>query len=183
MRKMDEVTPSKDGSVVRAGSGNRWGNVYEKLAPYNLTVIGGRMGGVGVGGYTIGGGLAYFSGTYGLACDNVKNFEVVLSDGSIRDISHESDRDLYWALRGGSNNFAIVTRYDLDAYPIKDFWAGMLNFNTSHVDRLVESYYYFGLATQQDYRAVTWFSMPYIPALKQTIVSKLQCDRIHVNVG
>lgn len=174
MRKMNMVEPSDDLAIVRAGAGNLWGNVYQKLAPYNLTVIGGRMGGVGLGGYTVGGGLAYFSGTYGLACDNVKNFEVVLADGTIRNVNTQSEPDLYWALRGGSNNFAVVTRYDLDAIPIQDFWAGGLNFNVSEVDRLVESYYYFGLATQQDYKATTWLAMPYVPALKQNIISKLK---------
>lgn len=131
------------------------------------------MGGVGVGGYTVGGGLAYFSGIYGLACDNVKNYEVVLADGMISEINQESNPDLYWALRGGGNNFAVVTRYDLDAYPIQDFYAGSLVFNTSEIDSLVESYYHFGLATQDNYRATSWFAMPYVPALNQTIISKL----------
>lgn len=31
---------------------------------------------------------------------------------------------MYWALRGGGNNFGIVTRFDLGTLPQGDFWAG-----------------------------------------------------------
>lgn len=49
----------------------------------------------------------------------------MLADGSIREVSYTSQySDLYWALRGGGNNFGIVTRLDLATYPQGDLWAG-----------------------------------------------------------
>ena len=50
--------------------------MYTALDPYNVTVVGGRVMDVGVGGLILGGGLSYLSDLYGLACDNVQSFEV-----------------------------------------------------------------------------------------------------------
>ena len=50
--------------------------MYTTLDPYNVTVVGGRVMDVGVGGLTLGSGLSYLSDLYGLACDNVVTYEV-----------------------------------------------------------------------------------------------------------
>ncbi|RYP77476.1 hypothetical protein DL769_003386 [Monosporascus sp. CRB-8-3] len=74
-----EYDAEKDQVVV--GTGLRWQNVYEYLDQYEVTVVGGRVLDVGVGGLILGSGLSYLSESYGMACDNVVNFEVVLADG------------------------------------------------------------------------------------------------------
>ncbi|KAL8695601.1 MAG: hypothetical protein Q9224_003312, partial [Gallowayella concinna] len=51
--------------------------------------------------------------------------KVVLADGKIRDINQQSNPDLYFALRGGGNNFGIVTRFDLETFPQRRMWGGM----------------------------------------------------------
>ena len=57
--------------------------------------------------------------------DNLHTDQVVFADGTIRDVNYKSSySDLYWALRGGGNNFGIVTRLDLAAYPLTNLWAG-----------------------------------------------------------
>lgn len=45
------------------------------------------------------------------------NFEVVLADGTVANANRTSHPDLWWALRGGGNQFAIVTRVTLQAHP------------------------------------------------------------------
>ncbi len=69
--------------------------------------------------------MSFFSGQHGFACDNVENYEVVLADGKIKDINQKSNPDLYFALRGGGNNFGIVTRFDLDTYEQGLLWGGI----------------------------------------------------------
>lgn len=49
---------------------------------------------------------------------------MVFADGSIQDVSYSIYPDLYFALRGGGNNFGIVTRFDLMTFPQGDLWAG-----------------------------------------------------------
>jgi FAD/FMN-containing dehydrogenase len=54
--------------------------------------------------------------------DQVINYEVVLADGSIVQANKETNKDLFIALRGGGNNFGLVTRFDLQGYPDKKVW-------------------------------------------------------------
>ena len=49
-----------DGGVARLGAGAVWSDVYRELVPRNLTVMGGRVTGIGVGGF-ITGGLSFSS--------------------------------------------------------------------------------------------------------------------------
>jgi FAD/FMN-containing dehydrogenase len=67
---------SADRKQVAVGTGLRWGDIYLKLDAVGLAVIGGRNGDIGAGGLTLGGGISFFSGMYGWACDNVNNYEV-----------------------------------------------------------------------------------------------------------
>lgn len=89
---------------------NNRGDVYGILDPFNLTAVGGRILGIGVGGSILGSGLSYLTDQYGLACDNVVNFEVVLADGSLVNANNTTNTDLFWALKGGINNFGKKRR-------------------------------------------------------------------------
>ena len=64
------------GEIIRVGAGLRWGEVYAQLEPKNLTVVGGRLTDVGVGGLILGCGISFYTGLHGFACDNVRSFEV-----------------------------------------------------------------------------------------------------------
>jgi hypothetical protein len=72
---------------------------------------------IGVAGLTLGGGLSYYSAQYGLACDNVDEFEVVLANGTITVANRTQNPELWWSLRGGGNQFAIVTKFKTQAHP------------------------------------------------------------------
>lgn len=73
---LNQVQVSSDKKQASIGAGNVWYDVYTKLQPMGLTVIGGRVSAIGLGGLTLGGGMSFFSARYGWACDNVNNFEV-----------------------------------------------------------------------------------------------------------
>lgn len=73
---MTSFAISADRKQVSVGTGLRWGQIYSQLDEVSLTVIGGRNSDIGAGGLTLGGGISYFSGLYGWACDNVNNYEV-----------------------------------------------------------------------------------------------------------
>ena len=74
--KLNEVELDANKSIARVGPGNVWLDVYNALEPHNVTAIGGRVSAIGVGGLTLGGGISFFSGRHGWACDNVANYEV-----------------------------------------------------------------------------------------------------------
>ncbi|KAI0205335.1 hypothetical protein F4808DRAFT_473377 [Astrocystis sublimbata] len=124
-----EVLPSEreEQKEVSLGPGCRWGNVYSSLAERGLAVAGGREAYVGVAGLILGGGMTFYGGRYGLACDNLCEVEIVLADGQIVHARQEGEHaDLFRALKGGSNNFGIVTNFKMRAFPLHPVWSGFL---------------------------------------------------------
>lgn len=126
LKALNSITVSKDKKTVAIGPGNTWNAVYSALTPQNLAVIGGRVAPIGVGGLTTGGGISFFSSLYGWACDNVASYDVVLASGIQVTASPSSNSDLYWALRGGGNNFGIVVNFNYEAIslPGGQLWGG-----------------------------------------------------------
>ncbi|KAL4995572.1 hypothetical protein BDV10DRAFT_202865 [Aspergillus recurvatus] len=124
----DEAT-----STASIMGGTKWGDVYKALQPLGVAVPGGRADTVGVGGLLIGGGLSYFANQYGLACDNVLSFEVVLSNGTIISANHITNTDLFRALKGGGNNFGIVTRVVIRAFKQGHLWGGLIGHSASEI--------------------------------------------------
>ncbi|KAK2757544.1 hypothetical protein FQN54_004513 [Arachnomyces sp. PD_36] len=129
------ISLSEDGETAEVGPGARWQEASEALDSSNKCVVGGRIGNVGVGGYTLGGGLSFLTAQHGFASDNVVNYEAVLADGSIVNANETSNTDLYWALRGGGSIFAVVTMFTLKTHDIGDIWGGQMVFT---VDKLTE---------------------------------------------
>lgn len=73
---INQTVVSEDKTQVSIGIGAKWGGVYQITDAAGVAVVGGRSADVGVGGLTLGGGIAFWSGKYGWACDNVNNYEV-----------------------------------------------------------------------------------------------------------
>jgi FAD/FMN-containing dehydrogenase len=82
------------------------------------------------------GGISYFSPRYGFTCNVVENFQVVLANGEIVDANSSSHRSLFKALRGGSNNFGVVTAITLRTFPQGKFWGGQTFHHISTRQRL-----------------------------------------------
>ncbi|TLS24718.1 hypothetical protein PpBr36_08166 [Pyricularia pennisetigena] len=134
-----EVTYNAEDNTVTVGPGNRWDDVMKALDGKNITVVGGRVGNVGVGGYLLGGGLGFLSAQYGWAANSIVEAEVVLANGTIVTASETANPQLLMALRGGGNNFGIVTKFVLRAYPIGRVWGGNMVFGASKTDLILEA--------------------------------------------
>ncbi|PWY90671.1 FAD-binding domain-containing protein [Aspergillus heteromorphus CBS 117.55] len=128
---MNSTTYHEDKGIASILPGARWESVYTALDPYGVTVPGGRSGKVGVGGFLLGGGNSFYTARVGFACDNVENFEIVLASGSIINANRTSHPDLHKALKGGSNNFGVVTRFDLKTLPLDLLWGGLVVYDNS----------------------------------------------------
>jgi FAD/FMN-containing dehydrogenase len=76
LSQMNTVTLSDGGDYASIGPGGRWGDVYDTLDQYQTSVVGSQLPTVGVAGLVLGGGYFHTSNEFGLAADNVKNFEV-----------------------------------------------------------------------------------------------------------
>jgi FAD/FMN-containing dehydrogenase len=184
LMKLNQVTVSEDKTQTSIGPGNTWFDVYTKLEVMGFSVIGGRVSGIGVGGLTLGGGISFFSGRYGWACDNVNTYEVVFSDGSIHEVTYATYPDLYFALRGGGNNFGIVTRFDLVTFEQGDLWAGTETFiyNNETAAALNEAFYYIDINAPSDPYAQVILAYAYVQSINTYIIaSDLQYGKPVVN--
>ncbi|PYI24536.1 cytochrome P450 [Aspergillus violaceofuscus CBS 115571] len=139
LTRLNTLELTTNHEVVQMGPGLRWIDVYPWMADYNLTTAGGRFGPVGVGGLLLGGGISYYGSKVGWSANNVINFEVVLADSRIVHANATSHPELYWALKGGSQNFGIVTRYDMKTFSIQDVWGGTLAYPATSLDAYIHA--------------------------------------------
>jgi FAD/FMN-containing dehydrogenase len=59
MSRFNDVAYNAESSSVTVGAGLVWDDVYSVLEPYKVNVVGGRVTGVGVAGFTLGGGTPF----------------------------------------------------------------------------------------------------------------------------
>jgi hypothetical protein len=97
-----------DATTVKVQPACTLSQLYYVILPKSRIIPAGSCGTVGIGGLTLGGGYGFFSRTYGLTCDSLK--EVTMVDGYGKIHSSKNDDELLWACRGGANgNFGVVT--------------------------------------------------------------------------
>ena len=91
------------------------GRLYGIIAAMNSSFIygAGTCPTVGLTGHILCGGYGYFGRKLGFASDQVVMMEVMLPSGKVIEASSVAQPDLFWALRGGCNTFAIITSITL----------------------------------------------------------------------
>ncbi|POS70093.1 FAD binding domain-containing protein [Diaporthe helianthi] len=90
---------SPDHKSIAVSPRQTWDQVTEQLDPYNLSTLGARVAAL-------------------------ESFQVVLANGDIVDANADKHQDLWKALRGGGNNFGVVTSITLKTFPQGPFWGG-----------------------------------------------------------
>jgi FAD/FMN-containing dehydrogenase len=126
LSRMKTIDVDPVGQTVRAGPGLTWGELNDELQKHELAATGGFVSTTGVSGLTLGGGLGWLVRKHGLALDNLLSAEVVLADGRRVTASEGENDDLFWAIRGGSGNFGIVTRFEFRVHPTGTVFAGIV---------------------------------------------------------
>ncbi|MFE9662799.1 FAD-binding protein [Streptomyces sp. NPDC005955] len=130
--RMTEVTVDPETRRARIDAGARWHHVVERAEPYGLAPPSGSAGHVGVVGYTLAGGMGLLAREFGYAADHVRALDVVTADGELREVTAASEPDLFWALRGGRDNFGIVTSLEIDLQSVSRVYGGGLFFDSEH---------------------------------------------------
>jgi len=131
-RALDAVEVDPVRRTARVGAGATWGAVQAAAAPHGLTTLLGSAPGVGAVGYTLGGGLGWFGRVHGLAADHVRSFDVVDAGGEQRTVDAASDPELFWALRGGGGDLAVVTSMEIGLVEVRAFSGGRLVWPAEH---------------------------------------------------
>ncbi|GAA0230729.1 FAD-binding oxidoreductase [Cryptosporangium japonicum] len=130
--RLDTVDIDPVARRARIGAGVASGRLQAAAAPHGLTGLPGSSPIVSVAGAALGGGLSWFARAHGWVADAVVGFDVVDADGLQRRVSADDDPELFWALRGGGGDFAVVTGLELTLYPAPTVYGGRVRWSGEH---------------------------------------------------
>lgn len=85
---------------------------------------------------------------------NIASFEVVTASEIILNASPTSYSDLYWALRGGGNNFGVITKFNMETVPQGLMWGGTRVHVTPDYPKLIDAFATMVESASQDPKAV-----------------------------
>ncbi len=123
---MKGIQVDPKGRTVRAQGGVTWGEFNRETQVHGLATTGGIISTTGIAGLTLGGGLGWLMGKYGMAVDNLLSAELVLANGDVLRASEDENADLFWGLRGGGGNFGVVSSFEYQLHPVGPVVSGVI---------------------------------------------------------
>jgi FAD/FMN-containing dehydrogenase len=139
MSAMRGVFVDPNARRAHAQAGCLLGDVDAETQVHGLAAPLGFISATGIAGLTLGGGFGYLSRRFGWTSDNVVSMNVVTADARVVHASESENADLFWALRGGSGNFGVVTSFEYALHPIgPQVVAGGIAWHAQHADELLE---------------------------------------------
>jgi FAD/FMN-containing dehydrogenase len=138
LSRMNGVVVDSANRSARIAGGARASDVVAMTDPLRVAAVAGSFGGVGMAGFTLGGGYGALIGRFGLALDNLLAAEVVLADGRMVVGNADSEEELFWALRGGGGNFGVVTAMQHRLHYLPGVRSGMLIYPFSEAKTVLE---------------------------------------------
>jgi FAD/FMN-containing dehydrogenase len=135
-----DVAVDPEGRTARVQAGARWTDVVAAATGHGLACLHGSSAGVGVAGYTLGGGLGWLTRSHGFASTFVRSLDVVTADGEERRVDAEHEPDLFWALRGGGSSGVVVAALEFELVPLAEAFAGVLMWPLERAPEVVEAY-------------------------------------------
>ncbi len=149
--KRIQVDPVKCIASVQAGV--TLGECVRETQPFKLGIPVGTASETGLAGLTLGGGTGWLMGKYGLTIDSLLSVEIVTADGRVLKASADEHPDLFWAVRGGSGNFGIVTSFEFRLHPVGTLLAGLVTYPVSRAREVLRFYREFTPTTPDELTA------------------------------
>ncbi|MEM7009769.1 MAG: FAD-binding oxidoreductase, partial [Thermodesulfobacteriota bacterium] len=118
LRKMNDVVVDAQNFTAHVGGGALLGDMDRATQQYGLSAPAGIVSDTGVAGLTLGAGFGWIRSKYGLSIDNLLSVDIVTADGQLVHASESENEDLFWAVRGGSGNFGVVTTFKFRLHPV-----------------------------------------------------------------
>ena len=129
------TSPRYTGPAMRLGAGVQGMEAMAAAHGHGMVLVTGNCPSVGItGGYTQGGGHGQLVSRFGLAADQVLEWEVLTAAGKVVVASPSRNSDLYWALcGGGGGTYAIVLSMTVKVHPELRTSAATLSFTSAGV--------------------------------------------------
>jgi len=138
--RLDRVAVDLGARAATIGAGAPWRAVLSRLVGTGLTAITGAAPGVGVVGFTLGGGIGPLSRTLGFAADRVRRFRVVTGEGLVVEADGERNPDLFRALKGGKIGLGVVVETTIDLIDLPTVYAGGLFWAEEHIEAVLRAW-------------------------------------------
>jgi len=126
--------------MVWVEAGLTLGEFVRESQAFGLGTTVGTVTTTGLSGLTLGGGMGWLMGKYGLAIDNLLAVDLVTADGQMVRASASEHPDLFWGVRGGGGNFGIVTAFQFQLHPVGLLLAGMVVHPLSKAQEVLRFY-------------------------------------------
>lgn len=118
LSQMDSVRVDPDAKTASVGPGATLADFDHETQQFGLATPLGINSTTGIAGLTLGGGFGWLTRKYGMTIDNLRSVDIVTADGKLRHASETENPDLFWAVRGGSGNFGVVTSFEFDLHEV-----------------------------------------------------------------
>src|ERR687898_2353893 len=138
--RMKGVRVDPEAQTARVEPGALWADVIPEAQVFGLAGLVGSSPGVGVVGYTMGGGFGWLGRKYGFNADSMREADVVSADGELLRVSTYEHPDLFWGLKGGGGNFGVVTSLEFDLYPLTTVYGGNLFYPMERAPEVLDAY-------------------------------------------
>lgn len=170
---LNECTISTDKRTATVGAGTTWTTVLAAGAESGLVGLCGSAPGVGVAGYTSGGGVGPLARTFGAASDRVLAFNVVTGDGTLHHVTAAGNPDLFWGLRGGKGSLGIITSLEFELLPLPMVYAGALFFDAAHIPEVLRTWsQWCPTLPPQATTSVALMQLPALPGIPEFLAGK-----------
>jgi FAD/FMN-containing dehydrogenase len=123
-----------------AEAGLTLGEFVRATQTWGLATTTGTVAGTGLAGLTLGGGLGWLMGAYGLTIDNLCSVQLVTAEGRILRASITEEAELFWGVRGGGGNFGIVTAFEFQLHPVGPVLAGKVIYPLAQARSVLRCY-------------------------------------------
>lgn len=164
--RMRGVSVDAESQSARVEPGTLWSEVVPKVQTHGLMGLAGSSSGVGVAGYTLGGGYGWFARKYGFAAESVREADVLTADGELVKASADENADLFWGLKGGAGNFGIVTSLDFTLYPHTTVYGGAVYYPVEKASEVLDLYAsWVSELPDEMTTAVAFLNFPHLTAL------------------
>jgi len=168
---------------ARVGAGARWSDLVPAASEMGLAALHGSAPDIGIGGYTLGGGVGFYARKHGIACNRVTAIELVTADGELRRVDADGDPDLFWALRGGGGSFGVVTALEFDLLELPAIFAGALFFPMERASDILHAWREWTATVPEEVTSVgRLMNFPPIPEIPEplrgqsfTVIEAIHC--------
>jgi FAD/FMN-containing dehydrogenase len=140
LSRMKDIQVDVVHCTCRAQAGLTLSEFVKATQVYDLATTTGVGTSTGLAGLTVGGGLGWLMGTYGLTIDSLLSAEIVTATGEMLHTSATEHPDLFWAIRGGGGNFGIITTFEFQLHKVGQVLAGMVVHPLSQLRELLHFY-------------------------------------------